>query len=406
MPMSNLRSETWEVQAGRRGDAVRGDCWMGFAPAASGGIELDFESRLEALYGERTRALLRELLAESGVEHGTLAVEDMGAYPFLLRARMEALLRKATGDPGLCVQPEDSGETCPPVVRDRPRRSRLYLPGNEAKYMLNAALHEPDGVILDLEDSVAPAAKADARSVVRHSLHGLRWGACERMVRINQGEEGLEDLRALRGAPFHLVLVPKVETAAQLQQVDRALEGTELLLMPILESARGILHAAEIAAASPRNVALTLGLEDLTADLGVAKTAGGAETLWARSQVIFAAKAHGLQAIDSVYGDVGDEEGLRASLREAKALGFEGKGCVHPRQIRIVHEELAPSPAEIERACLIAAAFAAAEAKGEAVVSLGSKMIDPPVVKRALRLVDRAVASGRLPADWRDSVKE
>ena len=148
-----------------------------------------------------------------------------------------------------------------------------------------------------------------------------------------------------------------------------------------------MLNAFAIAEASPRNVALTLGLEDLTADLGVVKTPGGAETAWASSQVIYAAKAAELQAIDSVYGDVADEEGLRQSVRFAKSIGFEGKGCVHPRQITIIHQEFAPSEEEITKARAIVEAFDEAQTKGLGVVSLGSKMIDPPVVKRAQSLV-------------------
>jgi citrate lyase subunit beta/citryl-CoA lyase len=196
-----------------------------------------------------------------------------------------------------------------------------------------------------------------------------------------------------------LLLLPKVETAQEILEIETALQGRELLLMPILETARGILNADAIAGASLRNVALTLGLEDLTADLGVVKTTEGQETAWASSQVIFAAKANGLQAIDSVYGNVADEHGLRASVRTAKAMGFEGKGCVHPRQVMVVHEEFAPSQEELDRAQKIVAAFEEAEAQGLGVVSLGSKMIDPPVVKRALNLVRLAQAQNHGGAD-------
>lgn len=390
-------------EAGRRGKEVRGDLWLGLQIDPSAGLAIELRSRVEALYGDATRALLLSLLEAAGCRGGRLEAEDSGAYPFVIRARAEALLRRALDRPGLMLPPAAPlGPPCAPSRRDRPRRSRLYLPGNEAKYMLNAALHRPDGVILDLEDSVAPAAKHDARALVRHALHAVDWGDCERMVRINQGAAGLADLAALGDAPFHLVLIPKVESAAEVRAVAAACGDRELWLMPILESARGVMNAPEIAAASPRVVALTLGLEDLTADLGVVKTPGGEETRWACSQVIYAARAHGLQAIDSVYGDVGDEDGLRTSVRLGKALGFEGKGCVHPRQIRVVHEELAPSAAEIEKACRIARAFAEAEARGLGVVALGSKMIDPPVVKRALRVVREAVEAGLLAASWQE----
>jgi len=219
-------------------------------------------------------------------------------------------------------------------------------------------------------------------------LLSLDFADCERMIRVNQGEAGVADLLALDDAPFELILIPKVERVEDVLVIANAAPGK--LLMPIIESARGVLAADEIAGSHQQVVALTLGLEDLTADLGVVKTAAGAETLFARSMVVYAAKAHGLQAIDSVYGDVDDEVGLRASVREAKSLGFEGKGCVHPRQISVVHEEFAPTVDELERAHEIVDAFEEAEANGLGVVSLGSKMIDPPVVKRAMQLVRQA----------------
>jgi citrate lyase subunit beta/citryl-CoA lyase len=164
--------------------------------------------------------------------------------------------------------------------------------------------------------------------------------------------------------------------------------------MPILETALGILRAFEIAAAAPEVVALTLGLEDYTADLGTQRTAEGRESFFARSMVVNAAKAAGVQAIDTVFSDVADMEGLYTSVLEAKALGFEGKGCIHPRQIAVVHRGFAPEPAELEKARRIVEAFRGAEARGEGVVALGTKMIDAPVVKRALRTVHLAEMLG------------
>lgn len=394
-------------QAGRRGEKVRGDCWLGFTPAETGGLELDCASKVEPMYGEATRQLLRGACTEAGVEHGLLRVVDQGAYPFILRARAESLLRRVIGQDDFMLDPEPSlGGAWEPSSRERRRQTRLYLPGNEAKYMLNAARHAPDGVILDLEDSVAPAAKADARSMVRHALHTLDWGDCERMVRLNQGAMGLADLEALADAPYDLLLLPKVEAPSEIAAIEAALGDRPAWIMPILETALGIENAFAIAQASQRTVALTLGLEDLTADLGVAKTKGGEETLWARTRVVNAARAAGLQAIDSVYGDVGDEEGLRQSVRQARALGFEGKGCVHPRQIATVHQAFAPSAEEVSKACRIVRAFEMAEAQGLGVVSLGSKMIDPPVVKRAQRTVEEALGAGLLNPQWRELEEE
>jgi citrate lyase subunit beta/citryl-CoA lyase len=162
--------------------------------------------------------------------------------------------------------------------------------------------------------------------------------------------------------------------------------------MPILESALGIENAFAIARANEHIVAITIGLEDYTADLGVVKTSAGSESLYARQRVVNAAHAAGVQAIDSVSGDVGDMEGLRAWALNSRAIGFEGMGCVHPSQIPIIHDAFAPSAAELEKARRIVAAYEDAQEKGLGVVSLGSKMIDPPVVQQALRLITRAKA--------------
>jgi citrate lyase subunit beta/citryl-CoA lyase len=172
--------------------------------------------------------------------------------------------------------------------------------------------------------------------------------------------------------------------------------------MPIIESALGAIRVYEIATASPHIIALTIGLEDYTADIGTQRTLDGRESFWARSQVVNAARAAGIQPIDTVFSDVSDMEGLRQSVLEAKSLGFDGKGCIHPRQIQIIHDAFAPASEEIEKAKKIVLAFENAEAKGLGVVSLGSKMIDPPVVKRALRTIKLALDTGKLAKNWRE----
>jgi len=229
------------------------------------------------------------------------------------------------------------------------------------------------------------------------------------MVRINQGKTGLKDLEAVIPHNVHLILVPKVETAKQLIEVDEKIQAIRkdcgrkepVFLMPILESASGILNSLEIAKASKNNVAIAIGLEDYTADIGVERTNQGRESLFARSQVVNAARSAGIQAIDTVFSDVNDEDALRESVREAKEIGFDGKGCIHPRQIKPIHEEFAPTGPEIEKAKKIVRAFDEAEAKGLGVVSLGSKMIDPPVVKRAQNTINLAMATGLVPKNWK-----
>jgi citrate lyase subunit beta/citryl-CoA lyase len=222
------------------------------------------------------------------------------------------------------------------------------------------------------------------------------------MVRINQLPLGLEDLAEVIPESPDLILIPKVEHVEQVTEVDRMIGEIKsrhgiirpIWIMPIIESALGIENAAAIALATDNVAALTIGLEDYTADLGVVKTPEGRETLYARARIVNAARAAGVQAIDSAFGDVSDMDALWRWAVASRAMGFEGMGCVHPAQICVIHDAFAPAPAEIEKAQRIVDAFNEAQQKGLAVVSLGSKMIDPPVVQRALKLVERARSMG------------
>ncbi len=388
---------------------AKSDFYVEFTPANSGGIKIDIQSKTKVLHLSKLESTTQKTLTNLEIKHGKLSVIDNGGQYFVLQARIEAVVKAP--HPGLTNEslPPMKNQSCYKSKRDRFRRSRLYLPGIQAKLMLNAGIHQPDAIILDLEDSVASSEKDAARLIVRNALRTLDFFGAERMVRINQGKLGLKDLEAVIPHNVHLILVPKVENAKQLKAVDDKINNIcekcgrkePVYLMPILESAKGILNSLEIAQASKNNVALAIGLEDYTADIGVQRTNQGRESLFARSQVVNAARSTSIQAIDTVFSDVSDEKGLRASVQEAKELGFDGKGCIHPRQIKPIHEEFAPSQFEIEKAKKIVLAFDKAEKKGLGVVSLGSKMIDPPVVKRALQTVDLAIANKLLKKNWK-----
>ena len=388
-------------EAGHWGKDVRSDMHVAFEARDSGGVEISLESRVAPYYGDAILEQARQVLDELDIKHARLTIHDEGALPFVIAARIEAAVRRAGMALGKKSLPAQHTPPAP-SQRDRLRRSRLYLPGSEPKYYINAALHSPDAVILDLEDSVHRDEKDVARLLVRNTLRAVDFGSCERMVRINQLPLGLEDLAEIVGESPDLILIPKVEDPQQVAEVDRMIGEMKsrhgmirsIWIMPILESALGIENAFAVAASSENVVALTIGLEDYTADLGVAKTPQGRESAYARARVVNAARAAGIQAIDSVFSDVADMEALRHWGEASRAMGFEGMGCIHPGQVRVVHEAFAPSAAEIEKAQKIVAAFEDAQQKGLAVVSLGSKMIDPPVVQRALKLVDRAKAMG------------
>jgi citrate lyase subunit beta/citryl-CoA lyase len=388
-------------EAGHSGAEVRSDLRVRIEPTERGGVEIDLHSRVETYYGDSIRRQAEEILEALGVGHAKVHIQDEGALPFVIAARIEAAARRSGLGRGTRVLPERLALP-EPSGRDRMRRSRLYVPGSEPKYFVNAALHGADAVILDLEDSVHPSVKDAARLLVRNALRGVDFLNCERMVRINQLPMGLEDLDEIVPESPDLVLIPKVEDPKQVLDVSLHIGQVKgdygitrpIWLMPILESALGIENAFSIAKACDDVVALTIGLEDYTADLGVVKTVTGAESLYARQRAVNAAHAAGIQAIDSVFGDVADLEGLRAWGCNSRALGFEGMGCVHPTQIAVIHDAFAPTASEIERARKIVAAYNEAQTKGLGVVSLGSKMIDAPVVRRALKLMVRAQEIG------------
>jgi citrate lyase subunit beta / citryl-CoA lyase len=407
MGTANLQSAR-TGEAGHWGKEVRSDAHVAIDPRPSGGLDLHLESRVKPYYGEHILRQTREVLTALNVAHASVAIHDEGALPFVLAARIEAAARRAGLSTGLRALPEAFGKlTGSP--RDRLRRSRLYLPGSEPKYFINAGLHGPDAIILDLEDSVHAAEKDVARILVRNTLRAVDFGGAERMVRINQLPLGLADLDEVIPEEPDLILIPKTERAEQVAEADRHIAGVknrhglrrDIWLMPILESALGIENAMLIATASPNVAALTIGLEDYTADLGVAKTEEGRESLYARTRVVNAARAAGVQAIDSVYSDVADMDGLLRWGQESRALGFEGMGCIHPAQIAVVHQAFAPTEGEIGKALKIVTAFQEAQQRGLGVVSLGSKMIDPPVVQRALKLVERAERMGVVTTEMR-----
>ena len=388
-------------EAGRAGGDVRSDLHVSLEERTSGGIDIDLRSRVDLYYGESIRQQARDVLQTLGIEHAHIAIVDEGALPFVIAARIEAAVRRAGLGQGKFALPKPVALPSS-SAKDRLRRSRLYLPGNEPKYFINVGLHAPDAIILDLEDSVHFAEKDAARLLVRNALRAVDFGAGERMVRINQLPLGLADLEEIVPQSPDVILVPKVETPEQVSDVVGVMESVAersgatrpIWLMPILESALGIENAFAIAKASDRIVALTIGLEDYTADLGVAKTSGGAESLYARMRMANAAHAAHVQAIDSVYGDVADSDGLLRWGEASRAMGFEGMGCIHPIQIEIIHRAFAPTTSELEKALSIVAAYEEAQAHGLGVVSLGSKMIDAPVVQRALKLVARARQMG------------
>jgi citrate lyase subunit beta / citryl-CoA lyase len=393
--------------AGNCGPKVRSDCEIILELKSDEGIIIDLTSKVKALYGESIKKLIAEILAFFSVKDAFVKINDSGALPFVIAARMESAIKQLI-DTDLEFLPDFLNENLYKTTKDRFRFSRLYLPGNTPGLMINAGLHSADGIILDLEDSVAPEKKDEARILVRNALRQIDFHGAERMVRINQGDRGLEDLHFLIPHNVNLVLIPKCEGAAYIKKVEEVIDSinkklnlkNQVFLMPIIESALGIENSFEIARASENVVALAIGLEDYTADLGVMRTIEGKESFYARTRMVVAAKAAGIQPIDSVFSDVADMEALLQNVLISKSLGFEGMGCIHPRQIPVIKKGFAPDQTEIEKSKKIVQAFESAKLQGLGVVALGSKMIDPPVVARAQKIIDLAVRLNLISGEW------
>jgi citrate lyase subunit beta/citryl-CoA lyase len=268
-------------------------------------------------------------------------------------------------------------------------RSVLFVPGARPDRFAKALSAGADVVIFDLEDAVAPERKLEARRSVTDFLSNRPTARSRLFVRVNaSGSQWIDgDVEAAAGLDAIVgVVLPKVESPLQIEEVARRIPSETVV--PLLETARGILHAAAIASADAKVPALLFGAEDLTADLGIPRTVDGEELLFARSQLAMAAASTGAEAIDAVFTDLDDLDRLRVDATRARALGFRGKMAIHPAQVPVINEVFAPSAEEIARAKKIVEAFEAAHADG--VMRLDHQMIEAPVVLRARRVLSLA----------------
>ena len=294
--------------------------------------------------------------------------------------------------------------------RRRLRRTSLYIPGTNPGMLANAEVYGADSVILDLEDGVPVSEKDAARILVRNALQHIPYRRAEVTVRVNALSTpfGRDDFREIIPLAPDAVRLPKCESADDVREADAMMTEIELEngiepgtvgIIAITESARGGRNLSEIAAESPRLIALNYGAEDYTADIGAVRTKEGRELDDIRAKVIVAARIAGVQALDSVFGDVNDLDGLYAEALRVRLLGFDGKSVIHPRQISVVHRAFTPSEQEIVFARRVMAAFREASSRGAGVIALDGRMIDAPVVARAEKILALAEAAGCLPGE-------
>jgi len=273
----------------------------------------------------------------------------------------------------------------------RPRRSVLYMPGSNPRALANARSLPADGLILDLEDAIAPDRKESAREVVATALAEGGYGQRELVLRVNALDTpwGRADLAAAATMPINAVLLPKVESVDRIREsilLPDALGASErLAVWCMLETPLGILYAREIAAASPRLAALVLGTSDLTKDLHAVASRDRLPLMTSFGLAVLAARAHGLAILDGVHLDLADNDGLAASCRQGSELGFDGKTLIHPKQIGPANAAFAPSVEEVEWSRRIIAAHAEAAAAGKGVVLVDGRLIETLHVQNARR---------------------
>jgi citrate lyase subunit beta / citryl-CoA lyase len=282
-------------------------------------------------------------------------------------------------------------------------RSLLYVPGDSSRKLASARNLHPDALVFDLEDAVSPDRKLEARRLIQEELKSAAAFSAKIFIRVNRfGSPFLaDDLRAAVHPGVYGIVLPKCNEASEVVRVQETILGLEMQsgmaegvtkLVLMIETAKGVANARDLARASSRVIALVFGAEDYCADMGIARTTTGDEVAFARSLIALAAKAEGLEAIDGVFTDFKDTAGLFEETQRIKQMGFTGKTLIHPQQIDVVHSALAPSEEEIAWAEEVVSTFQKA---GEGVVVVRGKMIDEPVVAQARRILQQSMRNGQ-----------
>ncbi len=280
-------------------------------------------------------------------------------------------------------------------------RSLLFVPGNRRDMLEKARTLPADILVPDMEDSVPMAEKQNAREVTASMLSDLAQAGQRVVPRPNSLDTGLleSDLEAVVGPHIYGVTIGKVASAWDVAQIVSVIEMLErrvglasghVKLIPWIETARAIVNAYEICAASSRVIGVAFGAEDFTLDMGIQRSDEGAEVMYPRTAIAVAARAAGVAALDTPYTNFRDPEGLQRDIQEARRFGFRGKFAIHPAQLETINALFAPSPEEVEYARQVVQAFEEAEAAGKGATSLEGKMIDVPVVRRARSLLAQA----------------
>ncbi len=358
------------------------DCYI---KVKEGDGNIIINSKTKGLFEEHIQEIIRRRMEEIDVQ-ADVYIEENGAIDYVIISRLESAISKALG-----IDIPDKKIRRGKTSKDRLRRSRLYVPGNNPRFINNVAVYGCDCTILDLEDSVIMQHKQDARYLVKNALKTMDFGKSEIWVRINK-EMAKDDIGIISYGSPHGICIPKVESKEDIKLIEKILEEANLdcHLMAIVETAKGIANAREIAKASDKLVAIAFGAEDYTRDTG-----GKREwefLLYPRFEILISAKSAGIQALDTIYPNVDDEKGLKEETKKIVEMGFDGKGAIHPSQIEIIHDCFMPSQEEIMEAKKIIEAIEEAKKEGRGVATIDGRMIDLPVEKKARRIIKLAEA--------------
>ena len=285
------------------------------------------------------------------------------------------------------------------------RRTMMYVTGNNPANIIGAHLYGSDSIMFDLEDSVSIREKDSARFLVYNALKTLDFGETETVVRVNGLDTpfGGADLEAIVRACPDVIRLPKAEKAEDVKEIEAiiaeiegeaGLEIGRTKLMAAIESPLGVINAYDIATASKRLIGIAIGAEDFVTSMKTNRSPEGIELLTARSQILMAARAAGIYALDTAYTDINNDEGFIEEVKLIKQMGFDGKSVIHPRQIELTHKIYTPSSKEIQHSIRVIDAIKEAESKSSGVIALDGKMVDVPVVDRAYRVLELAKAAG------------
>lgn len=293
----------------------------------------------------------------------------------------------------------------PRPEKDRLRRTMMFMNAQKPGLIKDAYIYGSDSIILDLEDAVAENQKDSARFSLYHALRSIDYGATEVIVRINglDTPHWREDIRVCVAGGADGIRIAKCESAQDVRTVAAAIEEAEVefdvdvgrtLLMAALESPKGILNAYEICCASERMFGVALSGGDLRKSMHTSFQPDGIDMLVARGQTLLAARAAGVQCFDTVFTDLDDEKGFEAEVRQNKAMGFDGKSIINPKQIQLVHQVFAPTEKEVRQAAMIVQAFEDQAKAGVGVFTVNGKMVDVAFVPGAKRILQLAKAYG------------